>query len=203
MFYYVYYSYESWGRGYIGRRQCECDPSRDTRYLGSFKDKSFSPTAKIILKTFPTLEKAVEAEILLHNFFEVDVNPHFANKSKQTSTGFSYCKSGPEATLYGKTGELHPCWGRKRTEEEKSRISKSKQGKKRLDMTGDKNPLRNPETVKKISGSNAVLYGVTGDDHPCGGTKWWVNSENKRVRTKEKPGPEWIPGRKWDPTSNG
>ena len=70
-------------------------------------------------------------------------------------------------------------------------------------MCGVSHHFKDPETVKKISGKNAVLYGVTGDDHPCGGTKWWVNSENKKVRTKEKPGPEWIPGRKWNPTLNG
>jgi hypothetical protein len=203
MYFYVYYSYEPWGRGYIGRRQCKCDPSSDNNYFGSFRDKTFSPSCKIILEVFPTLEKAIEAEIVLHDFFQVDINPEFANKAKQTSTRFSYAQSGSEAILFGKTGELHPCWGRSRTKEEKDRISRSKKGKKRPDIVGDKNPLRNPEIVKKISGPNAIFYGVTGEDHPSGGTRWWVNRENKCVRSKESPGTEWILGRKWTSKTTG
>jgi hypothetical protein len=203
MFFYVYYSYEPWGRGYIGRRQCKCDPQKDTNYFGSFKDVTFSPNSKVILAVFSTLREAIEAEISLHNFFEVDINPHFANISKQTSSGFSFARSGEEAVLYGKTGSLHPCWGRKRTDEEKRRISKSKKGKRRPDICGEKNPLRNPETVKKISGVNAVLYGKTGENHPCGGTQWWVNGEGKCVRSKQNPGPGWMLGRKWNPKTTG
>jgi hypothetical protein len=196
MFYYVYYSYESWGRGYIGRRQCQCSPSEDTRYFGSFRDKTFRPDSKIILAVFSSLSEALEAEIALHKLFQVDKNPHFANKAKQTHTDFSYSASGPDAVLYGKTGDLHPCYGRKRTQEEKDRISRSKKGRPRPDMVGDNNPQRNPETVKKISGENALFYGKTGDAHPCGGTRWWVNSEGLNCRKKECPGPDWTPGRK-------
>ena len=202
MYYYVYYSYESWGKGYIGRRQCKCDPERDSSYFGSYKDKTFSPDQKIILAVFDSLDEAVYAEVRLHDFFEVDSNPHFANKAKQTSEKFSYCQSGDKAVLYGKTGPLHPCWGRSRTKEEKSRISKSKTGKPRPDIVGDSNPLRNPETVRKISGENAVLYGKTGTDHPCGGTKWFVNHLGKCVRRKEPPGPDWQPGRQWTQISS-
>jgi hypothetical protein len=197
MYYYVYYSYESWGKGYIGRRQCKCHPEQDSNYFGSYRDKTFSPDQKIILATFDSLEQAISAEVSLHNFFEVDYNPHFANRSKQTSEKFSYCQSGTEAVLYGKTGPLHPCWGRSRTEEEKSKISKSKTGKPRPDMAGDNHPLRNPEIVKKVSGENSVLYGKRGTDHPCGGTTWFVNSNGKCVRRRESPGDGWQPGRQW------
>ena len=201
MFYYVYYSYESWGRGYIGRRQCNCEPEQDTSYFGSFRDKTFTPNCKIILSVFTSLREAVEAEILLHEFFKVDVNSHFANKAKQTSKSFSYHQSGPDAVLFGKTGNLHPCWGRSRTEEEKLKISHSKKGKKRPDIVGDKNPLRDPNIVQKISGTNSVLYGKRGNNHPCGGTRWWVSSEGECVRTPECPGPGWTLGRKLKPES--
>ena len=87
-FFYVYYSYEEWGRGYIGKRECNCAPEEDVKYFGSFYDKTFRPTKKIILETFETREGAVEAEILLHDFYKVDKNPHFANQCRQTSTGF-------------------------------------------------------------------------------------------------------------------
>jgi len=31
----------------------------------------------------------------------------------------------------------------------------------------------------------------------CKGKVWWINSEGKTLRSKEKPGPEWQRGRKW------
>jgi hypothetical protein len=87
--YYVYYSYEPWGRGYIGRRECPCLPDEDTSYFGSFYDKTFKPSVKIILGVFDTREDAIAAEVELHSFYKVDKNPHFANLSRQTSTRFS------------------------------------------------------------------------------------------------------------------
>ena len=89
-YFYTYYSYEEFGRGYIGKRECECLPEKDIDYLGSFKDKTFKPTQKIILETFDTVEEALGAECILHDFYEVDINPHFANKARQTSTKFYY-----------------------------------------------------------------------------------------------------------------
>lgn len=86
---YVYYSYEQWGRGYIGRRSSKVPPNVDP-YMGSFRDKIFAPTEKIVLAEFDSMEEAVQCEISLHTFFAVDSNPHFANQSRQTSTGFSY-----------------------------------------------------------------------------------------------------------------
>lgn len=86
---YVYYSYEQWGRGYIGRRSSKMPPNIDP-YMGSFRDKTFTPTEKIVLAEFDSMEEAVQCEISLHTFFAVDSNPHFANQSRQTSTGFSY-----------------------------------------------------------------------------------------------------------------
>jgi hypothetical protein len=80
---YVYYSYEQWGRGYIGRRTCSCLPEEDVEYFGSFKDKAFKPTEKVILEVFETSEGADQAEIALHKFFKVDENPEFANMAIQ------------------------------------------------------------------------------------------------------------------------
>jgi hypothetical protein len=101
-YFYIYYSYEEFGRGYIGKRECECLPEEDINYLGSFKDKTFKPTQKIILETFDTVEKALEAECILHDFYQVDKNPHFANKARQTSTRFFYMPSTEEAKENGK-----------------------------------------------------------------------------------------------------
>ena len=84
---YTYYSYEEYGRGYIGARSKS--PIGDDAYMGSFKDKSFNPTQKIILAEFSSMEEAIEVEVALHNYFDVAENPHFANRAKQTSSGFS------------------------------------------------------------------------------------------------------------------
>jgi hypothetical protein len=90
-YFYVYYSHELWGRGYIGKRECWCLPEEDAKYFGSYTDKTFKPTEKIILDTFDTAEDALKAEVILHNFYEVDKNPHFANKLKMVTEKFSKC----------------------------------------------------------------------------------------------------------------
>lgn len=88
-YHYTYYSYEEWGRGYIGSRSCDCLPEEDVNYFGSFADETFKPTQKIILKDdYETRKEADADEIILHNYFEVDINPHFANRARQTSTKF-------------------------------------------------------------------------------------------------------------------
>jgi hypothetical protein len=88
-YYYTYYSYEEWGRGYIGSRGCKCLPEEDVKYFGSFYDKTFKPTQKIILKDdYATREEAYADEIILQQYYKVVENPHFANKSYQTSTKF-------------------------------------------------------------------------------------------------------------------
>ena len=107
---YVYYSYEEWGRGYIGVRSCSGKASEDIDYMGSFYDLTFKPTCKIIIQEFESREDALDAEIKLHEFFAVDKNPAFANKARQTNTRFSCC--GP------------------RSEEFKRKISEAKKGKK-------------------------------------------------------------------------
>jgi hypothetical protein len=100
-YFYVYYSYEEYGKGYIGKRECKCLPEEDVSYFGSFRDKTFKPTQKIILETFDSVEEALQAECALHSFYEVDRNPHFANKAKQTSHKFYYKLSHEEAKKRG------------------------------------------------------------------------------------------------------
>jgi len=88
-YYYTYYSYEEWGKGYIGSRGCKCLPEEDIKYFGSFKDKAFKPTQKIILKSdYATREEAYADEIILHDYYDVANNPHFANRANATSTKF-------------------------------------------------------------------------------------------------------------------
>jgi len=89
-YYYTYYSYEEWGRGYIGSRGCKCLPEEDVKYFGSFADKTFEPTKKIILGIYETREEAYADEIILQRYYKVVENPHFANRAYQTSSKFYY-----------------------------------------------------------------------------------------------------------------
>lgn len=110
-YHYVYYSYESWGRGYIGKRSCKCLPKDDVRYFGSFKDSSFKPDQKIILQVFETEKEALEAEIYLHNFYEVDINTHFVNKARQRTLGFSFRAAGEKNTKFRRVLWFHNVFG--------------------------------------------------------------------------------------------
>ena len=148
---YVYHSFEEWGRDYIGIRSCDCLPEEDTRYFGSFKDKTFKPTGKNILFVCETREEILKIEIELHDFFDVAVNPKFANKSKATNTKFdrtgvpvteeakkkiSVANSGENHPCYGRTGENHPQFGFRWTEEQKKAHSERMIGK----YTGENSP---------------------------------------------------------------
>ena len=181
---YVYYSYEEWGRGYLGVRSCPCAPELDMKYLGSFRDKSFKPTQKIIIAEFETREGAMEAEIKLHDFFDVGVNPNFANLSKSTSTGFD--KSGV------------PC-----TEETKQKMSKPKSDSHRKNIsiartgvfTGENHNWfgnhHKPEAIEKCRAAKL------GDRNPAHGKHWWVNPEtNEETMDHSPPDSSWVRGRK-------
>src|SRR6056300_1551288 len=122
-YFYVYYSYEPWGRGYIGKRECWCLPEEDTKYFGSFRDKTFKPTEKIILETFDTVEEAFAAEIQLQEFYEVDKNQHFANIYIHRSK--SFCNNGSKIIRNKISSALT---GIKRSEETKRKVSNSKKG---------------------------------------------------------------------------
>jgi hypothetical protein len=106
-YYYTYYSYEEWGMGYFGSRKCYCLPEKDIKYFGSFTDKTFKPTQKIILKSdYATREEAYADEIILQDYYKVVENPHFANKAYQTSTKFYISRE--QSVINGKKAvEIH------------------------------------------------------------------------------------------------
>ena len=104
-YHYVYYSYEEYGNGYIGSRTCKCLPEEDIKYFGSYTDKNFNPTQKIILKDdYATREEAYADEITLQEYYKIVENPHFANKAYQNSTKFYVPKE--QATKYARKGGL-------------------------------------------------------------------------------------------------
>lgn len=131
-YHYTYYSYEEWGNGYFGSRSCECLPEEDVNYFGSFSDKNFNPTHKIILKDdYKTRIEAIKDEVILHNFYEVHINPHFANRSKQTTTKFT--TSGIKLTEEHRNKISERFKGKKLSKEHIQKVADSNRGKKRTE----------------------------------------------------------------------
>ena len=178
---YVYYSYEEFGRGYIGCRTSDCLPEDDD-YLGSYHDETFSPTNKIVLETFSTREEALQAEIDLHEFYQVDKNPHFANKARQKTTGFYYAEK--------KFGEENPFYQKQHTEETKSKISQiGKEHKawvdRRRTYQGKNNPFygksHSKETIELLRERTTETW--KNQPHPWIGRK---HSEETKAKFREK-----------------
>ena len=159
---YVYHSYEEWGREYIGVRSCNCLPEEDTKYFGSFRDKTFFPTEKTILFVCETRKEAAEIEIELHDFFDVAVNPKFANQAKAVSTGFN---------------TLGVIWGPHHTEEWKKAKSESTSGEKNpcYGRTGEKNPLFG--RFGSLHHNSKAIIAIEPD-----GTKWYFGSTREATR---------------------
>ena len=163
---YVYHSYEEWGRDYIGCRSCDCLPEEDTKYFGSFRDKTFKPTGKTILFVCETRKEVVEIEIKLHDLFDVAVNPQFANRSKQTSTKFdtTSVSAGPlteehkKKISVAKTGKTH-------TEAQKKANSKRNSGEKNPMFGVPKTEAQKKAQSEKMSGENNQNYGKFGAAH--------------------------------------
>jgi group I intron endonuclease len=133
MNHYIYYSYEKNGRGYIGSRSCICDP-KDDNYFGSFKDKTFAPTKKIILAICQSKKERYELEYFYQKIHNVVENPHFANRAFQTTSGFSRLglfnsEESRKKMSLARRGRQSGMLGKKHTEETKKRISKSLKGR--------------------------------------------------------------------------
>jgi len=174
-YHYVYYSYEEFGRGYIGCRTCKCLPEED-KYLGSYHDETFKPSHKIILETFSTREDALEAEVNLHKFYQVDRNPHFANKSRQKTTGFYYAEK--------KFGQDNPFYGRKHSKETREKLSKSSKGRPGVKKYGKDNHFygknHSSETIELIRQKTLQQFRTLG--HPFQGRK---HSEETKQKFRE------------------
>jgi hypothetical protein len=161
---YTYWSYEEYGRCYIGVRQCKPEyptPESDIHYLGSSTDKTFKPTHKIILNVFDNYEDARNDEIELHKAFDVARNPNFANRAKSTSTKFSFDGSKHTEVTKQKISEGNK--GKTVSYGSKQKISEAKKGK-----------ILSDEHKRKLSeaktGENHPMHGKSS---PCRNTEAW------------------------------
>jgi hypothetical protein len=211
------------GRGYIGARSTNTHPDLDTTYLGSFSDKKFKPSEKIIIQTFSSREEAIDAEINLHNFYQVDINPHFANKRKQTSKKFDYGeKRNP---MEGKSHSLETkiLISKKMKQKMKEKEHKEKLSKIQQKLVWWNNGLiqtrsqfsPGPEFVrgqlpsssenKKGEKNNmwgkrgklAPCFGRTGSKHPLFGKKHSIETRQKMSLSHGKGENSLAFGKKW------
>ena len=183
---YVYYSYEEFGRGYIGCRTCEGLPEKDV-YLGSYHDKTFSPTQKIILETFSTREESLQAEVDLHMFYQVDKNPHFANKARQKTTGFYYSAKGVVRTEEYKQKMSESML---RREYQREWVEKAKQNRRSFE--GEGNPFygkeHSQETKELLKQRTTETW--KNQPHPWIGRK---HSEESKAKFRENNKDEGNP----------
>ena len=208
-YHYVYYSYEEYGRGYIGSRSCKCLPEEDVKYFGSFKDKSFKPSLKIILKSdYATREEAYADEIILQEYYKVVENSHFANRAYQTSIGFSQKgvvahNKGKKMSEEQKNKLSESCKGRKVSEETKQKISKAIKGrtlsedhKRKIGESNKGKPRQTKEGLERLRKLQEERKGKPRKPHSL--ESRIKISESTKGRTpwnKGKPAPE-ISGEK-------
>jgi hypothetical protein len=194
-YHYVYYSWEQWGRGYIGVRSCKCLPEEDKTYFGSFRDKTFFPTEKIILGVFESREEANQVEIKLHDFFNVGINPNFANRAKHKSSGFCVFgipKSEEHKKKIGKAnsqrlkGKPSTFKGKKHSEESLQKIRESLRG--RVLSEEHKEKLRIASTGRNLSEESRLKVSKVnkGRTSPMKGKK--TSDETRRKQSKVKKG---------------
>ena len=190
-YFYVYYSYEEFGNGYIGKRECKCLPEEDINYFGSFRDKTFKPTQKIILETFDSVEDALEAECVLHDFYKIDKNLHFANKAKQTSKKFYYIN--PSENMIGENNPAKrpevrkkisdAAKNRKASEETKRKMSKSHMGRiSPKGMLGKKHTEQQKQKMRenKVLKNNKtwIIKDPEGKIHTMNNLKYFCEQNN-------------------------
>ncbi len=164
-YYYTYYSYEEWGRGYFGSRGCKCLPEEDVKYFGSFKDKTFKPTQKIILKDdYATREEAYADEIILQQYYKVVENPHFANRSYQTNVKFTtkgLSLSEETKLKLSKVRKGRVAWnkGKSVSNEVKEKIRQKNKGRKQTEEHKLKRANKRSKNFTLISPCGRIIVG--------------------------------------------
>jgi hypothetical protein len=215
MYHYVYLSFEEHphGKNYIGVHSTE---DLYDGYLGSCKDKSFTPDAKIILQFFQSRESAVLGEIQWQHVFKVVEDNTYANRAYQTATKFDTSGStlwhnnegkhtmsyewpgtgwvkGPSPENRKKrserfSGPNHPQYGKSQTSESNAKRAEALRGPKNHNY----GKPREKEVCQKISQTKTGVKTYS---------KWWVNLLLElETHSRECPGEGWEPGRlkrKW------
>jgi hypothetical protein len=203
MFHFVYYSFEETpeGRGYIGKHSTN---NPNDGYLGSFKDPSFKPSAKIILEHSNSARGAIVSEIRWQKAFKVVEDPHFVNRSYQSSEGFTYSWTGRKRTDEDKKKKSAAARGKPKSQSHRDNMSKARKGatltedhKRKIGLAG-KGRVVTEETREKIRRSKEGKPQT--DSHKQSlslvrkGKKCWNNGELE-TQSHNPPDPGWKRGR--------
>ena len=131
------------GKHYYGKRSSNVVPALDIgiRYFSSSTDKAFIQDQKVnpqnykykIVSTHLDPISAVSKEVILHNKFDVGINPKFYNKVKQTSSKLD--TTGFKASVETRAKLSSLAKGRKHSEETKNKMSKAAKGRKHLEKS--------------------------------------------------------------------
>lgn len=137
---------------YYGTRSSKIEPFKDLgfKYFSSASDIEFRDDQKnnpenykyIIVSIFNSREDAISLEIILHEKFNVGLNPSFYNKSKQTSIGFDFDSTGNQHSdetrrKISERAKLRK--GRPVSEETKTKLAEIQRG--RIKSQDEKNKL--------------------------------------------------------------
>lgn len=156
---YVYFMYEEFGRGYIGKHKIDLSKNpipEEDGYWSSCLDPTFKPTNKEILGIFDTEEEAYAAEIFLQKAYRVAERSDFANGAYQTSTGF----------FYDRTGISH-------TQEAKNQISQTM-----------KEVRKKPEVMQKYKG---IFAGEKNPNYNKCKKYNWINIKTQQIELNACP----------------
>ena len=116
----------------------------------------------------------MQAEIELHNFYRVHINPYFANKAKATSTGFYTCMVGKDNPMSKMRGEKSPFYGKKFSEERKEKLRQAR-----------KNRVYTEETKRKIGESKKGNINMLGKKHSEESKKLMSEKQKGKIRSEE------------------
>lgn len=147
--------------------------------MGSHSDETYLPSRKRVLATFDSREAAMEHEVYLHRVRDVARNLRYANRVRATSTAFTFPLTpehiealrernrGANNPMYGRSGELSPQYGRKRTAETREKMRRAQLGKRggKLEMTMSKEVC---ETISKVVRGRKWFHNpITGETSFC------------------------------------
>lgn len=131
-----HYTYElvcnETGERYIGKRSSKVWPSRDNYWSSSKTVKAMIKRgltfSKKVLMEHSSAKEALEHEILLHNLYDVAINPVYLNKAKQTSSGWD--TTGTKQPPHVGEAVRRMRLGSRASEEERTAMSLSRKGRK-------------------------------------------------------------------------